>query len=220
MASKKAKEIWNLGVPICDAWLRFAPAGMAAEYEQTPGLIEALQFNPEPKSKWDFLAPLSVGIAKSQAKQKLESEMREHLLCELFNGQLIATGYREFPSRSQSQVVIDPVKFDHDDPDWQRETLTAHGIRYGQIRVTNPSVIPILSGAKERISSLSAIEDAIAKLALAKPDFATLPRKTACDMVRNTIGANYNSGNGLSNQHISKAIVRLCGSKRITRNSN
>lgn len=220
MVSQKANEIWNLGIPICDAWLRFAPAELAAEYAQSPSFLEALKFNPEPKSAVEILNSVSAGIAKSQTKATLEKAMREHLLCELFNGELIATGYRELPSRSQSPVIIDPVKFDNDDPDWQRETLTAHGIRYGRIRVTDPAMISIPSAAKERISSLSAIEDAIAKLASVNPDFATLPRKTACAMVRNAIGANYNSGNGLSDQHISKAIVRLCGSKRIVRNFN
>lgn len=220
LASKKAKRAWEIGVPISDAWRRFAPTELALEYKQTTGFLEGLKLNPKPTSGAELLKSISDGLAKSQYRMKLETDMKEYLLTDLFNGQLIASGYREFPSISQSPVIIDPAKFEIDDPDWQNQCLAAHGVRYGRIRITDSAFIENHESPERQIGSKSAIEDAISQLAKTNCGFCGLPRKQSCEMVRQFLGAVCQPGNGLSDQNISKAIVRLCGNKRIKPNSN
>ncbi|MWV28078.1 hypothetical protein [Aurantiacibacter rhizosphaerae] len=220
LASNRAREAWEKGTGLGNAWLRFAPENLASEYERAPGFFESLDLNSKPDSGWEILKSLSDGLSKSQYRTELEKEIKEHLLDELFNDQLIATGYRELPSPGQSPVVINPARFETDDPDWREGTLEAHGFRYGRIRITDPAVMINGLNSKPKGGSNSAIDNAIAQLLKTNPEFADLPRKTSCDLVRNYLGAAYKPGNGLSDQNISKAIVRLCKRKRINRNSN
>jgi len=220
LASKKAKVAWEIGVPLRDAWLRFAPPDLAAEYGQAPGFLDSLDSNAKPATIAEFFKPISDGLTKSLYRTELENRMKEHLLTDLFNGQLIAAGYREFPSISQSPVIIDPEKFNNDDPDWSNQSLAAHGICYGRIKIADPSMLATKRFSKPQSGSIAAIENAIIHLAKANSDFADLPRKTSCDMVRKLLGAESKSGNGLSDKNISKAIVRLCGNKKIRLNSN
>lgn len=220
LASKKAKEAWGKGIPLGNAWQRFAPAELASEYERAPGFLESFEFSAKPDSGAEILKSVSDGLSKSRYRAKLENEMKEHLLTELFNDQLIATGYREFRSISQSPVIIDPAKFENDDPDWQSETLETQGVRYGRIRIADPALMSGVLNSKPRGGSIAAIDNAITQLAKANPEFADWPRKTACHLVKNYLGVTYKKGNGLSEENISKAIVRLLGSKRINSNSN
>lgn len=220
LASKKAKKAWEIGIPLRDAWLRFAPPDLAAEYEQAPGFLDSLNSNAKPATIAEFFKPISDGLAHSGYRIELENRMKEHLLTDLFNGQLIAAGYREFPSISQRPVIIDPAKFENDDPDWREQSLAAHGSRYGRIKIVHPSMLAIDPISKPQTGSLAAIENTIAQLAKANSNFADLPRQTSCEMVRQLLGEEFKPGNGLSDQNISKAIVRLCGNKRIRLNSN
>jgi hypothetical protein len=206
---------WEKGVPISDAWQRFAPSELVSEYEQTPGFLDGLSLNPKPESGLEILKSFSDGITRSQYRTKLEGAMKDHLLTDLFNGQLIATGYREFPTMSQSPVIIDPAKFENDDPDWQKQCLAVHGVRYGRIRITDPAFIENHANPEGPRGSKAAIENAVAQLAKSNSEFGGLPRKISCDLVRNHLGQEYNAGNGLSNENISKAIVRICGSRKI-----
>lgn len=220
LASNRAREAWKNGIGLSDAWLRFAPRDLASEYERAPGFFESLDLNSKPDSGWEILKSFSDGLSKSQYRTELEKAIKEHLLDELFNDELIATGYRELPSPGQSPVVINPARFENDDPDWFEGTLEAHGFRYGRIRITDPALMKSGLNSEPKDGSISAIDNAIAQLLKTNPQFSDLPRKTSCELVRKFLGAAYRPGNGLSDQNISKAIVRLCKPKRIKRNSN
>lgn len=216
MASKQAKELWNQGVPLSRAWLEFAPATLRSKFERLPSLLGALFQVTEMNDDQNPIRRLP-DIAKNNATRlRLEKEMKEEVLTDLFNRQLLATAYREYPSRSQNPVVIDPAKFENNDPDWRAETLEAHGIRYGRIRISALGE-PDTNQTKPR-GSVDAIDDAIDKAMLSNSAFCGLPRKIACQQIRDILDAKEISGNGMSDQNLAKAIVRKCGAKRISAN--
>lgn len=214
MGSKRAKEIWLLGVPLSRAWLEFAPIKLRLEFEKLPEFLNAIAQIPVSEGAEGLFQHLAKSVKDNSARLQLERQIKDVVLTDLFNGELLAAAYREWPSRSQSPVVIDPVKFDNDDPDWNSETIEVHGIRYGQIRICHPAKLrPIQVPPK---GSISAIDYAIDRLIHANPDFCQLPRKIACARIRDLIGVKEISGNGLSDKNLGKAIVRKCGLKRIS----
>lgn len=217
MGSKRVKELWQLGVPLSRAWLEFAPPALRSEFEKIPEFLNAISQISEMEIRENPIQRLASVAMDSAARKRLERAMKEEVLTDLFNGQLLATAYRERPSRSQSPVLIDPTKFDNDDPDWQKETLAAHGIRYGRIRICNPEMQrPVQSQPK---GSIKAIDDAIDHLIQVNSDFCELPRKAACQRIRDYLGAKEIAGNGMSDQNLAKFIVLKCGKKRIKTNS-
>lgn len=218
MTSKRAKDYWNLGVPLNRAWRDFAPSPLSLQYAQLPGFLDSIEQVAKTDVRQDFLRDFANATKSSLAKMHLEKEMKDAVLTDLFNEELIATGFREFPSRSQSPVVIDSTKFEADDPDWKRDTFEIHGIRYGQIRVCfSETFSPVELTAK---GSKAVIEQAIENLINANPDFANLPRQNSCQKIRDYLGAKEISGNGMSDKNLSKAIVKICGSRRIIDISN
>lgn len=218
MASKRAKELWRLGVPLSRAWLEFAPPELRSEFDKLPRLLEGFAQISESEMRRDPMQRFA-DVARAQTRRiSLEREMKAESLTDLFNGQLLATAFREHPSRSQSPVMIDPEHFDHDDPDWQNETLTVNGVRYGRIRICDPARLH--QDRFEPKGSGSSIDNAIEQLMLADSDFCKLPRKIASQKIRDFLGANEITGNGMSDQNLAKFIVRKCGKKRITVNFN
>ncbi len=201
-------------MPLNVAWQKFASSELLARYEQTPGFLE--NFGREPNSGFTQNPLLAlVNAAKSASERKqLEQEMKEDVLTALFNAQLIATGYRNHPSRSQSPVLIEADYFEFSDPDWQANAFEVHDIRYGRIRISRGDIRkPVVNDIR---GSRAAIDQAIDKLMLSNPDFCKLPRKLACSQIRSYLSAETIPGNGLSDQNLAKAIVRKCGPKRIS----
>lgn len=212
-----AKLLWDRGIPLRDAWLEFAPNELADELARTPGFTDAFSQKPIPENGMALAHNVHSAFANSQRRSKLELEIKEELLVDLFNGQLIATGFRQFPSISQSPVVIERGKFEADDPDWNRETLQAHGVKYGRIRITQPEDDQTSTNARQPKGSKAAIETAIGELQKSDPQFGRRLRQQDCQSVRKYLEAHSIPGNGLSDQNISKAIVRICGVKGILR---
>lgn len=146
--------------------------------------------------------------------------MRESLLTEIYNNQLIAIGYQQSPSTGRTPVIIDSDKFEQDNPNWHRGTLKAHGIEYDRIRVAAPNRPQSSNDAGQPKGSKLAIETAIKQLQNSDPQFGKNLRQRDCQKVRDYLNARSMPGNGLSDQNISKAIVRICGSKAIKSKSN
>lgn len=127
---------------------------------------------------------------------------------------MLATGYRISPSRNQAPVLIGPEKFECNDPDWNGTTFEFEKIIYSRIRISKPEICAVKpQNAKGSVKSINA---AIDHLRQENPEFCNLPRKSACEQIRQFLGAIEVSGNGLSNQNLAKAIVRKCGPKRIS----
>ena len=213
MGSKRARDLWASGVPLARAWLKLAPTNMRSEFEVLPAMLHAIGQAIEPSEGHGIAERFNTLAANNAARSRLEKAMKDEVLTDLFNGELVATAYREAPSRSQAPVAIDPEVFDNHDPDWEAETLIAHGIRYGRIRISAPSD-PARASVRAK-GSVDAIDRAIDQLMIEKANFGQLPRKAACQEIREFLGSNHIAGNGLSDQNLAKAIVRKCGPRRI-----
>lgn len=215
MPSKRARELWNSGIPLSRAWLEFAPPELRSEFENLPGFVQSLGAKSQAETAMDFLSAVTNSLSCAHRRGQMEIDLKSQLLTELFNGQFTATGYRIAPSRSQAPVVIDPDKFEYDDPDWRVDSLAAQGVTYCRIRVTDPAKF---KPAMARYNgSLDAIETAINQLMAENPGFCDLERKVACQEIREFLGVNQIAGNGLSDKNLSKAIVVKCGPKRISK---
>jgi hypothetical protein len=213
MPSKRAGEIWNLGIPLSRAWLEFAPPEMRSEFENLSSFVEALSAQPQAETLTDFFSALTNSLSASHRRGQMEADLKERLLTELFNRQFVATGYRVSPTRSRTPVTIDPAYFEFDDPDWHSDSFAAHDLRYSRVRITD--LVDCPSAPPRHRGSLDAIERAIDELVAANSAFCGLDRKIACEQIREFLGAEKISGNGLSDQNLSKVIVRKCGPKRI-----
>lgn len=214
MASKKAKLLWEIGVPLNDAWLRFAPSELGEEYDSAPGFIEAFSRISDFGGWLGFAKAIKTASNASFDKQKLEKHLKDELLTDLYNEQLIATAYRVSPSRSGAPVQIDSEDFNYHEPDWEMGTLEANGIKYGHLKICDPDAITVPQ--KPSRGSGEAINSAISDLIQDNPEFCNLPRKIACQMVREALGEEHSLGNGLSDKNIGKYILAKCGKKRIS----
>lgn len=220
MASKYAKECWENGTRLCAAWRDFAPAELKEAITELPGILEASLEKLEEGRLASLLPAFNAGNSVFLERDRLEREMRDQLLTAIYNEDLIAVGYREAPSRSQSPIMIDPEHFNFHDPDWKTETLEVHGIRYGQIRIFDPYQAPPIARAKDLRGSKPAIEEAIDQLIKMDPQFGNSARKIDCQKIRDYLGIAERKGNGLSDQNLSKAIVRKLGKRGISPNYN
>lgn len=214
MASNKAKEFWKKGVPIGRAWETFASKALSSKLEQSQTFTEAIGTNSILTDLLGLGKAITASLNTAQYKRNIEKEIKDYLLDQLFNDQLVATGNREAPSAGRVPVIIYPSKFEYDDPDWDHHTLTVHGYRYGQIRISNHNPISNDIDARPK-GAIDAIDRAIVELTNYESEFCDLPRKIACNKVRNCLGYENKTGNGLSDENISKRIVQKCGSKRI-----
>lgn len=215
MPSKRARQIWDLGIPLSRAWLEFAPSELRSEFENLPGFVQSLGEKSRIETPMDFLSAVRNSLSGAHRRGQMEIDLKNQLLIELFNGQFTATGYRIAPSRSQAPVVIDPDKFEDDDPEWSADSLVAQGVTYHRIRITDPA--EYLSSSSPRNGSIEAIEAAIDQLISRNPSFCEMKRKIACQEIRDFLSAKQIAGNGLSDKNLSKAIVRKCGPKRISK---
>jgi hypothetical protein len=223
MKVRRSTQIWNAGLALDAAWYRFADPQLRNSFEQMPGgmetvnsAIEGLEKLPPAAMIGTFFGAVSSGLQQSQQRDNLIVQMQSVLLIDLFNSQLIATGYRP---GGRDPLQIDPDLFDDPDIDWNKSILRSRGQEYLDVRITDPADIPPLNSERNRDrGSRAAIIAAIDRVALRIPEFCKLNRGEAAQLVRDEIGIEYSSGNGLSDQNIIKLIVAKCGSKRIRNN--
>jgi len=206
---------------LADAWRQFANAADREKLDNYPGLINSLssKFGELAKSglSADFAASISNVSAEWTEQNQLLQRLKDDLLDLAFNGELAVTGYRELPSTSAAPVEILPADFDYAQADWDNSKIIANGKTYGRVRVTDEAALPSAQSPTRRTGrqgSAQAIRNAVDKLA-SEPGFCELHRAKACQKVREALGVQHNTGNGLSDINLSKYIVRKCGSKSI-----
>lgn len=219
MASNRARLFWQNGILLRDAWRHFATAADQKALDEMPRALDAMTKFASEHADGGLKAiadAVALGVRTRQVRREKEDQLREELLTDLFNAQIIATGFRERPSLSSAPVLIDAEHFAEGVADWEQSKFEANGRIWNRVRVSSP----IEPTVRKVPNSGEAINSAIHALIEKNTEFAIAPRKKQCDLVRKEIGRTYCSGNGLSDQNIAKRIVGICGIKRVTKNSN
>lgn len=215
MVSITARKFWDNGIFLSDAWFALADEKTRMKFRNLPGFSKAInQFAEiEKMADWSGLfKAISVGTDASRQRLELSDLMKEHLLIQLFNSQLVATGFREFPSLSSNAVRIDADHFDDGNPDWENSKFTANGRKWGLIKI---SPLSILVKRKSK-GSREAIIQAIRELSLGGLNFNSITRKAGAQLIRVKLCREYEKGNGLSDVNLAKIIVEECGEKGIS----
>lgn len=217
MASNRARLLWENSIPLRDAWRHFASNADQGLLDEMPRALEAMTKFASDHAGNGLKAiadAIAIGVRTSQEHRAVQDRLREDLLTDLFNEQLIATGFRERPSLSGAPVLIEAGHFAECVADWEQSKIEANGRLWNRVRISPPEK-PIV---RKVPNSRDAIEVAICALVAKNADFAKAPGKIRCDAVRAEIGQNYVPGNGLSDQNIERHFVRICGIKRISKN--
>ena len=217
MASNRARQLWESGIPLHDAWRHFASDADQKLLDELPLAMDAMAQFASDNTGGGIKALLdasALGVGAAKARLDAKNRLREELLTDLFNEQLVAVGFRERPSLGSAPVTIDAEHFDLGIADWEQSKFEANGRVWNRVKVGALEVptIPKVPSSRE------AIEAAIYALIGKNAEYATAPGKIRCDAVRSEIGQEYIPGNGLSDQNIERHFVRICGIKRISKN--
>ncbi len=214
MANLTNRQLWEMGERLNDAWLEFASEDARVRFSELPTFVDAVGATDH-KTLAEFAKGISAGLSAKLVREKAEAELRDTLLTDLFNDQLHAYAYRVAPTRSRLPVRIDAELFDLHDPDWQRESLSARGIEYAEIRIVDPSRIANRPLARSgRKGSADAIRKAIADLQSEGADICG-PRKQACQLIRDKLSVENVKGSGLSDPNLAKYILEICNRRAI-----
>lgn len=223
MARHQNRKLWDGATPLGDAWLSFASDETRQRLANCPSALETLKYSsPKAQNIWEWFSAISEASQFSLDRLHIEKVMKDALLIDLFNGNLNAVGYCILPSRSSIPRAISADFFQFAKIGWDDNSAEYEGKRYVKIRVFDPDADDGISiPRKGRPGSGSVILAVIAEL-MAHPDFSfcNLPRKAACEMIRQKIGHDEVSGNGLSDKNLSKHIVAQCESRAIKSNTN
>lgn len=92
MPSIRARELWNSGIPLSRAWLEFAPPELRSEFENLPGFAQPFAETPKPKIPMEFVSVITNSLSNAHRRGQMEIDLKERLLTDLFNGQMVAIG--------------------------------------------------------------------------------------------------------------------------------
>jgi hypothetical protein len=230
MAAESKAKLWEIGVPLSEAWLEFAPADARAQFENAPGFWDTLNESlkaPENQTASRALSSAVEAISGVQKRNSLQAELQENLLEDLFNSELVAIAYRVRPTGSRGPVQIPKDVFFDAVGFWSEDAVEALEFRYVRVRVLNPYSAPAKAVPKKKIGRPGSKEPVIAAIRFLNqnPEFKALPRKVALGKVYSRLielGFEFDRDNppkgaGLSATNIEKLIVNICGEKKITR---
>ncbi|MBO9581445.1 MAG: hypothetical protein J7498_11190 [Sphingobium sp.] len=212
MANPTTRQLWNLGIPLDSAWLKFASAEMRRLHSELPTLAK---FNREAKADLKAGAGLNKlmqsAVSQMHSRVNFEHSLRELLLDQLFNSELSAFGFRTSPSVSRSPVRIEADLFDNHTPDWKRETLNARGREYAEIRIVDLTQIQDFQRPRTgRKGSAAAIRSTIEDLLAEGVPLCGMRRDEACNVIIARLGSNHPDGSGLSLTNLPKYILEYC----------
>jgi hypothetical protein len=213
MTRTETLSAYEKGIPLAEAWAKFASADRQAELAGTRGFFESFAGQQLDDNPSKIFSAAKASFTSEQARQNLISKMRDEHLDVLFNGDLIAMGRRMLPSKGHYPVTIEPDYFDGGDIDWNRSTLRWENKLFLDVRVFSLSEISDGPGARK--GSIDAIDAAIRELMRENRKFGRLHRQEACEQIRKKLGLEDIPGRGLSDKNLSKRIVFHCGPKAI-----
>lgn len=218
MANPSNREIWENGVPLNEAWVKFSDADAKRRHSELSALETLNEQAANMRTGADISKFIISGMQRWSEYDQLQDEMQEFLLDELFNDQLHAYGYRLAPSRSRTPVRIAAKLFECPDVAWKRNRMETRGGTYSEIQVVDPAAIAgWLAPRHGPKGSGDAIRAAIGAIRTRRADFCEIPRKSAFDLIRQEIGEKPITGSGLSNENLAKYVNAVCGTRRIKR---
>lgn len=218
MAKRTNRQLWEMGIPLGEAWLKFANDDARERLINQPGWLQTLENAVGHVSGLSGLASVVNDAFQTNAeKRRIELEMQEDLLDRLFDGELMALGFRIFPSRSAAPVAIDASFFEFLAIGWADNSAAFEGKRYAQIRIIERDAdfdvsAPLIGRPSSGGVILAAIDELMADQEMS---FCSLPRKIACAKIRHKISHQEISGNGLSDKNLSKYILQKCQRRQI-----
>ena len=218
MASARARQLWELGVPLADAWRAFANEASRQKLQAIPAALAVMADHASQggEDRWRvLLGSLNAGVAASVQQGELEQHLKEELLTDVLNEQLVALGYRQSPSIGTAPVLIDAAHFEIGEADWRSSRFEANGLIWNRVRVSHPA----RSAVARKPSSADFIRKVISDFHNADANFCKRPRKSQIHLILGKIGVEPVSGNGLSASNIEKLIVEICGKRAISKTS-
>ena len=216
MASARARQLWEIGVSLADAWRVFASEADREKLQTIPPAVTAMSDQASQGGEDGLrmlFGSLNAGVAASAQRRTLEEHLQEELLTDVLNEQLVAIGYRESPSIGTAPVAIDAAHFDDGDADWRSSRFEANGLIWNRVRVADPARLLV----PRKPSSADLIREVISDLRDADAGFYKKPRKSQTHLIIEKIGIMPSSGNGLSVSNIEKLIVEICGKRAISK---
>lgn len=218
MPSSQTRQIWENGIPLCDAWLELASAIEKQVHSELPGFGDTLSAATEPAYWAEISKTLMAANDATQHRRNNEGRLKDDLLESLFNGQFIATGFVRSINPRPKPVMIEPDTFDGDaNVDWRNSIISNLGVTYDNVRVSDPDAL--VARPQKRIGrpgSGEAINAAIDVLMNSNPNFCTENRKIACERIRAYLGNKATDQSGLSDINLAKYIRRKCPKRVIT----
>lgn len=225
MKPRRSTAIWEAGTHLSDAWRRFGNEERREAFANMPGALDTaaaemqdIASKPSASVLQTFLEAMQSGNRQWQRKSEIVRQMQSELLDEIFNEQLLATGYRVAPALSRYPVIIETALFDDVEVDWANSVVRGLGQEFRNVRITDPAdrSIQVSDKRRGRPGSGEAIAAAIERVAL-RPNFCTENRMVAAQWVRDELGEEHCRGNGLSNENLAKYIRAKCGNKLISK---
>lgn len=216
MVKSRNKQIWENAFPLSDAWLEFADADDQFAFINEKGFVETFTQTAKKEPDQGIWNAMKLANSSLINRNSMQGKLQRELVLRLQRRELTAIGFRVAPTRSPTVISINSAAFLNGKISWSRDTMVALGLSYSEIRVFDPSTLPVNQKSKiGRPGSIDAIDYAIISLAKSDPDFANKRRKIASDQIRTFLGETEKRGNGLSPTNLAKRIVLKLGSREI-----
>ena len=217
MPSKLSKELWQNGIPLQDAWIKFGPDSIRLEYLELKNPSNwKMQSVHDGFVRRAFDTFTTITNAKKLLNE-LERQLQHHLESQILNGDCVAYGFRELPSRSNGPVKIDATQSMSLDIDWLEGKLSTFECSYNRVSISSKSdASQSKANAPDKMknNSIESIKSTIKNLINENGEFVGLTRAQQCENVRQTMSINHNQYDGFSDKNIEKHLLSMCGPKR------
>jgi hypothetical protein len=227
MAEKRSSQLWrSSGVPLHQAWLRFAPADLRQAYEALPWGVDTFRPptpTPEDAGFWGQVGAVfevfGEAAVASRTKTNFERRLQADLVARISKGEYELLGFRTEPTRSRGPVAVPDADLERHPPDWKTDTLDIRGEVYVDVRVVPAPLRKAVARRRGRPGSTDRILSVIEHLIAENADFCRIQRPQACERVRTQLRAEGvdvdQRGSGCSDKNIEKLILRKCPKRRI-----
>jgi len=217
MASLKSKFLWKKSIPLSYAWTKYAPEELRKKYDRLSNPKEWIIKSDSEKilaRGLDIFVQITYAL---KCKSQIEDELKCLVNKGLLDGDLVAYGYRESPSRSNGPVRIDISSTRSIDVDWKYDRLETYDHVYNRVGIlnSNEAELPFEQQSNSKpINAIGSIKTAIDTLIENNPEFIYETRKMQAHLVRKYLNVCHDKYDGYSDKNIAKHLRDICGLKR------